>query len=490
MSGRIRTTRARLFAADDDGNPKGEALAFGNLSAREISALVDGDDIRIEGYDVTPEEEQGAGGDTKAPGAAVANPPFAPRVTIARPRAVAPAASMANIRKPFNQPFKPPAFTARPKAVEEPPAYKAARMSPEPETEIDEEAAARELDAYWAQIRAARAESGRTAGGFDDLYEEARRENPGDASLRPAPVERAVDPSSSKKAAVPLAQRKSKWAVYAGGDTHKAKEEPEPEISGFAAAIQAAGGGGDPLSALARLGAGGDTEPRTRDDVPTATTSALERWGEGASTAQGQRWTGADITNEVTAPFAAVVPTQQRRQVPLKPAAPHQNVVTNPTELNLGFPSKDDLSALRLRSGVTAGSSFATAKAYQTHFCGALRNDLHARLAFVREKMDGILRRKREGGGSVAARPGTDAELEEAKQLSHQLKRGDVCVYHAHCKLRFETFRKFGWKKKKDKDGGRLRRIRLARLFWIQPPDVAVPRGEERATRVQDVPKG
>ena len=68
--------------------------------------------------------------------------------------------------------------------------------------------------------------------------------------------------------------------------------------------------------------------------------------------------------------------------------------------------------------------------------------------------MDGILRRKREGGGSVAARPGTDAELEEAKQLSHQLKRGDVCVYHAHCKLRFETFRKFGWKKKKDKDGG------------------------------------
>ena len=347
-----QNNKARLFAADDDGNPKGEALAFGNLSAREISALVDGDDIRIEGYDVTPEEEQGEGGDTKAPGAAVANPPFAPRVTIVRPRAVAPAASMANIRKPFNQPFKPPAFTARPKAVEEPPAYKAARMSPESETEIDEEAAARELDAYWAQIRVARAEGGRTAGGFDDLYEEARRENPGDASLRPAPVERAVDPSSFKKAAVPLAQRKSKWAVYAGGDTHKAKEEPEPEISGFAAAIQAAGGGGDPLSALARLGAGGDTEPRTRDDVPTATASALERWGEGASTAQGQRWTGADITNEVTAPFAAVVPTQQRRQVPLKPAAPHQNVATNPTELNLEFPSKDDLSALMLRSGV------------------------------------------------------------------------------------------------------------------------------------------
>ena len=236
-----QNNKARLFAADDDGNPKGEALAFGNLSAREISALVDGDDIRIEGYDVTPEEEQGEGGGPKAPGAAVANPPFAPRVTIARPRAVAPGASMANIRKPFNQPFKPPAFTARPKAVEEPPAYKAARMSPEPETEIDEEAAARELDAYWAQIRAARAESGRTAGGFDDLYEEARRENPGDASLRPAPVERAMDPSSSKKAAVPLAQRKSKWAVYAGGDTRKAKEEPEPEISGFAAAIQAAG---------------------------------------------------------------------------------------------------------------------------------------------------------------------------------------------------------------------------------------------------------
>ena len=128
-----QNNKTRLFAADDDGNPKGEALAFGNLSAREISALVDGDDIRIEGYDVTPEEEQGAGGDTKATGAAVANPPFAPRVTIARPRAVAPAASMANIRKPFNQPFKPPAFTARPKAVEEPPAYKAARMSPEPE---------------------------------------------------------------------------------------------------------------------------------------------------------------------------------------------------------------------------------------------------------------------------------------------------------------------------------------------------------------------
>ena len=243
---------------------------------------------------------------------------------------------------------------------------------------------------------------------------------------------------------MPLAQRKSKWAVYAGGDTHKAKEEPEPEISGFAAAIQAAGGGGDPLSALARLGAGGDTEPRTRDDVPTATASALERWGEGASTAQGQRWTGADITNEVTAPFAAVVPTQQRRQVPLKPAAPPQNVVINPTELNLGFPSKDDLSALRVRSGVTAGSASATAKAYQTHFCGARRNDLHARLAFVREKMDGILGRKREGGGSVAARPGTDAELEEAKQLSHQLKRGDVCVYHAHCKLRLEEFREFG----------------------------------------------
>ena len=461
-----QNNKTRLFAADDDGNPKGEALAFGNLSAREISALVDGDDIRIEGYDVTPEEEQGEGGGTTALGAAVTNPPFAPRVTIARPRAVAPAASMANIRKPFNQPFKPPAFTARPKAVEEPPAYKAARTSPEPETEIDEEAAARELDAYWAQIRAARAESGRTAGGFDDLYEEARRENPGDASLRPAPVERAVDPSSSKKAAVPLAQRKSKWAVYAGGDTRKAKEEPEPEMSGFAAAIQAAGGGGDPLSALARLGAGGDTRPRARDDFPTATTSALEKWGDGASTAQrqrwedagstaqGQRWTGADITNEVTAPFAAVVPTQQRRQVPLKPAASPQNLVINPTELNLGFPSKDDLSALRSRSGVTAGSSFATAKAYQTHFCGALRNDLHARLAFVREKMDGILRRKREGGGSVAARPGTDAELEEAKQLSHQLKRGDVCVYHAHCKLRFETFRKFGWKKKKDKDGG------------------------------------
>ena len=171
-----QNNKTRLFAADDDGNPKGEALAFGNLSAREISALVDGDDIRIEGYDVTPEEEQGEGGDTKAPGAAVANPPFAPRVTIARPRGVAPAASMANIRKPFNQPFKPPAFTARPKAVEEPPAYKAARMSPEPEEEtIDEEAAARELDAYWAQIRAARAESGRTAGGFDDLYEEVRR---------------------------------------------------------------------------------------------------------------------------------------------------------------------------------------------------------------------------------------------------------------------------------------------------------------------------
>jgi len=350
-----QNNKTRLFAADDDGNPKGEALAFGNLSAREISALVDGDDIRIEGYDVTPEEEQGAGGDTKATGAAVANPPFAPRVTIARPRAVTPAASMANIRKPFNQPFKPPAFTARPKAMEEPPAYKAARMSPEPEDTIDEEAAARELDAYWAQIRAARAESGRTAGGFDDLYEEARRENPGDASLRPTLVERAVDPSSSKKATVPLAQRKSKWAVYAGGDTHKAKEEPEPEISGFAAAIQAAGGGGDPLSALARLGAGGDTEPRARDDVPTATTSALERWGDGASTAQGQRWTGADITNEVTAPFAAVVPTQQRRQVPLKPAASPQNLVINPTELNLGFPSKDDLSALRFDPGSPPG---------------------------------------------------------------------------------------------------------------------------------------
>ena len=112
-----QNNKTRLFAADDDGNPKGEALAFGNLSAREISALVDGDDIRIEGYDVTPEEEQGAGGDTKATGAAVANPPIAPRVTIARPRAVTPAASMANIRKPFNQPFKPPAFTARPKAM-------------------------------------------------------------------------------------------------------------------------------------------------------------------------------------------------------------------------------------------------------------------------------------------------------------------------------------------------------------------------------------
>jgi hypothetical protein len=102
-----QNNKARLFAADDDGNPKGEALAFGNLSAREISALVDGDDIRIEGYDVTPEEEQGEGESTKATGAAVANPPFAPRVTIARPRAVAPgAASMANIRKPFNQPMR------------------------------------------------------------------------------------------------------------------------------------------------------------------------------------------------------------------------------------------------------------------------------------------------------------------------------------------------------------------------------------------------
>ena len=66
--------------------------------------------------------------------------------------------------------------------------------------------------------------------------------------------------------------------------------------------------------------------------------------------------------------------------------------------------------------------------------------------------MDGILRHRRECGGIAAARPGTDAELEEAKQVALQLKRGDTCIYHAHCRLKFETFRKFGWKKKKGGD--------------------------------------
>ena len=162
-------------------------------------------------------------------------------MTIARPRGVVPGASTANIGKPVNQPFKPPAFTARPKAVDEPPAYKARRMSPEPDEEVDEEAIQQELEATWAEVHAARAREGRTAVGFADLYEEARRENPGDRSLDPAPVKRS-DPTSTKPV-VPLAQRRSKWAVYVDGEA-ATKEEPKEEkggLSGFAAAIQAAG---------------------------------------------------------------------------------------------------------------------------------------------------------------------------------------------------------------------------------------------------------
>ena len=450
--------RARLYAADDESSPKGEALALGNLSSRDLQALFDGDDVRLDGYDICPEDELGAEGGSKVSGAMVSNPPFAPRVTIARPRGVAPGASTANIGKPVNQPFKPPAFTARPKAVDEPPAYKARRMSPEPDEEMDEEALQQELKATWAEVHAARAREGRTAVGFADLYEEARRENPGDRSLDPAPAKRS-DPTSTKPV-VPLAQRRSKWAVYVDGEA-ATKEEPKEEkggLSGFAAAIQAAGGvGGDPFGALLRLakGAGGETESLTREGPHPAGATALERWGEASAARQrAPQWTGADITNEAAAPFAAAVPTQQRRRVPVKPAVPPRGVA-NPTELSLEFPGKDDLPALRSRSGVGVGGSFTTSKAYQTHFCGALRNDLHARLAFVREKMDGILRHRRECGGIAAARPGTDADLEEAKQVALQLKRGDTCIYHAHCRLKFETFRKFGWKKKKggDDDG-------------------------------------
>ena len=250
--------RARLYAADDESSPKGEALALGNLSSRDLQALFDGDDVRLDGYDICPEDELGAEGGSKVSGAMVSNPPFAPRVTIARPRGVAPGATTANIGKPVNQPFKPPAFTARPKAVDEPPAYKARRMSPEPDEEMDEEALQQELEATWAEVHAARAREGRTAVGFADLYEEARRENPGDRSLDPAPAKRS-DPTSTKPV-VPLAQRRSKWAVYVDGEA-ATKEEPKEEkggLSGFAAAIQAAGGvGGDPFGGGHRRGGDG-----------------------------------------------------------------------------------------------------------------------------------------------------------------------------------------------------------------------------------------
>ena len=81
--------RARLYAADDESDPKGEALALGNLSSRDLQALFDGDDVRLDGYDICPEDELGAEGGSKVSGAMVSNPPFAPRVTIARPRGVA-----------------------------------------------------------------------------------------------------------------------------------------------------------------------------------------------------------------------------------------------------------------------------------------------------------------------------------------------------------------------------------------------------------------
>ena len=310
--------RARLYAADDERSPKGEALALGNLSSRDLQALFDGDDVRLDGSDICPEDELGAEGGSKVSGAMVSYPPFAPRVTIARPRGVAPGASTANIGKPVNQPFKPPAFTARPKAVDEPPAYKARRMSPEPDEEMDEEALQQELEATWAEVHAARAREGRTAVGFADLYEEARRENPGDRSLDPAPVKRS-DPTSTKPV-VPLAQRRSKWAVYVDGVT-ATKEDPKEEkggLSGFAAAIQAAGSRRRPFGALLRLARrGGETDRRAKIPIPRG--SPRSRGG-----ARPRR-----LGNGPRSGPAPTSPTRPRRRLP--PRFPHSS--------GAGFPS-------------------------------------------------------------------------------------------------------------------------------------------------------
>ena len=82
------------------------------------------------------------------------------------------------------------------------------------------------LPIFCWQAALARAREGRTAVGFADLYEEARRENPGDRSLDPAPAKRS-DPTSTKPV-MPLAQRRSKWAVYVDGEA-ATKEEPKEE---------------------------------------------------------------------------------------------------------------------------------------------------------------------------------------------------------------------------------------------------------------------
>ena len=424
----------------------------------------------------------------------------------------------AAFRLPAMAPFKPPP-RAPPKPS--PPSPSSERASKTQKTDaagapgrkfIDAEEAAR-IEAQFAAL-IPKLLPGRVAGGggggFDDLYAEHFEENPEDA--RRAAKRRATaadeDATAPVVNVVPLAKRKSKWAAYDHTDASAAAttaaaaaaetprddpiviDPPEPAaaagagagggsggsngLGGLAALIKSGGGGlsgltagikaQPPAAAAAPSAARGDWRDAGAGDVDDASAdiAVMRRWGPGGD--------GENDAKAVPPPAAAsraFNPPAQRPRADA-PRVGVANVAPGPggvkpedgLALKLDLPSRDRSSRTRAGASTVANGAFPTTTAYQAHFCGAIRDDLRARLAAAREGLDAAAARC--GGGDAARARGAAGASVSAKAIAHELRSSSSDVeYYSDCSLRFDTYKPFkdwsrggkkNWGKNKNRD--------------------------------------